>query len=119
MVDFGPSLLDPPGAPPMGPPGGAPPAPPPPPEPTKKDSDILLKMRDTGIDRRKSFLDMYEELEYFSYNKDYDEKRMLRKIKHKAAGLKEFARTDDFIKSIQDIYNWMEPLDNKVSFVKL
>lgn len=51
--------------------------------------------------------------------KEFDEKRFLRKLKHKSNLLKAYAKATDFIQAIQDIYNWMEPAEHKVSFAKL
>lgn len=51
--------------------------------------------------------------------KEFDEKRLLRKIKHRANLLRGYARVDEFIQAIQEIYNWMEQKENKVSFAKL
>lgn len=82
-----------------------------------KTAEMLMKMGDyTKVYNKRSFVFA---MIHVMNHKDYDEKRMMRKIKHKGAGLKEFGRADDFIKAIQDMYNWMEPTENKVSFVKL
>lgn len=42
------------------------------PAPTQEDANILSRLKDLGLNRRKTFMDVFEEAEYFSYSKDYD-----------------------------------------------
>lgn len=82
-----------------------------------KTAELLMHIGEyTRVYSKRSFV--YALLHIMSY-KEYDEKRLMRKIKHKSKVLKDYSRTDDFIQALQDMYNWMEPAENKVSFVKL
>jgi hypothetical protein len=41
-------------------------------------------------------------------NKDFEMKRLLRKLPKRCKELLDFSKTEDYLDTLQDIYNWKE-----------
>ena len=68
----------------------------------------------------KPYVDFYKKREFVSAmntlfkNKKYDHSKFVRKLKKRPSTLTEQAKTKDYLRLIEEIYNWNELVKNKV-----
>lgn len=79
-----------------------------------KMGNILMSIKEfTTVYRRQGFILAFLQLMDL---KEFNLDRMMRKLYHKGQTIKDFAQKEDFIKVLEEIYNWKEPAAEKVRF---